>query len=318
MAERVLRGILVTMDAGLQKRVLDLWPETEIAWKVYENGANALLNIFDSKPDLLVVTANLPDMTGGQLINILKGENVYREVSTVICLTLDEFTNGGISQFEPDDFFILPGNDSEFKTRLKLTLQRIQRTFDANPLTKIPGNTSIISYVQKLIDKKDKFSMGYCDLDYFKSFNDKYGFTRGDEVLQMTARIILNTVRSASPQNHFVGHVGGDDFVFVVPLEVAEDICKSVIHSFDSIVPQFYDQKDRKRGGIVSTDRQGAVCTFPLMGISIAVVNNEHGTMKHVGEVSQIAANLKKKAKKSLYSTYIIDRRRLPQKNAQD
>jgi GGDEF domain-containing protein len=244
------------------------------------------------------------------MAGLIKSENVYSRIPLLLCLRQDDLAGG----FCPagsvaDDYFILPGSDQDFKNRIELTIRRSRRNLDSNPLTGLPGNTSIIHYLQNRIDRRENFSMGYCDLDFFKSFNDKYGFARGDEVLMMTARIVVNTLRLLSPDNYFVGHVGGDDFVFVLPLELAEEACQKIIVSFDSIVPQFYDPEDRQKGGIIAKDRQGVLRSFPLMALSIAVVSNHNHKLRHAGEASHIAMTLKKKAKEEAKSNYVLDRR---------
>jgi GGDEF domain-containing protein len=110
--------------------------------------------------------------------------------------------------------------------------------------------------------------------------------------------------------NSFVGHIGGDDFVFIVPPEKVENVCKMVIQNFDSIVPNFYDPEDHEQGFIRSTDRQGKIQTFPMMALSIAVVFNYNAKLSHYGEASQIAMNLKKLAKKNPKSCYVMDQRK--------
>ncbi|MFW5932231.1 MAG: GGDEF domain-containing protein, partial [Desulfohalobiaceae bacterium] len=166
--------------------------------------------------------------------------------------------------------------------------------------------------IQDLIDSGQDFALGYLDLDNFKAFNDKYGFSRGDEVLMMTSRVIVNTVRRIAGQEGFVGHIGGDDFVFIVPIQVVEEVCIKIIQNFDSIVPNFYDPKDRNQGYISSVDRQGRQQEFLLMAVSIAVVFNLQGSLTHYAQASQIANSLKKKAKQDPASSYVLDRRRSP------
>lgn len=305
-----MSGVIISADTILTERIRAFWPQDEISWQVYDQGGAAMQAVLSSLPDIIIVSMRLPDIEGKRIVATLKTENVYSQVPILLCLSADEFAaQEALEDSQCDDFFILPGDDGEFKTRIMLTALRATRNLDANPLSHLPGNTSIIRYVQGRIDAKDDFAMCYCDLDYFKSFNDKYGFTRGDEVLLMSARVILNTARSISPGYFFVGHVGGDDFVFVVPSAKAEEACKRIIAAFDAIVPQFYDKDDREQGGIVAPDRQGVVRSFPLMAISIAVVCNTGGRLKHVGEASAISMALKKKAKESVTSSYIIDRR---------
>ncbi len=125
----------------------------------------------------------------------------------------------------------------------------------------------------------------------------------------MTARVIVNTIRGFFCKFSFVGHVGGDDFVFLLPPNLAEAACKRIVESFDAIVPNFYDLDDQERGCIEAHDRQGVTRTFPLMAISIAVVFNIDGRLKHFGEASALASALKKKAKENPKSSYVLDRR---------
>lgn len=311
MTRELMQGVIISADQDLVKRISGFWPEAEASWQVYGKGGEAMQGVLNSLPAVIIVSMRLPDLNGSQIVNILKSENVYSQVPILLCLSEEEFAGQeAIEEIQADDFYILPGNDAEFKSRIMLTVLRATRNLDANPLSRLPGNTSIIRYVQSRIDNKDDFAMCYCDLDYFKSFNDKYGFTRGDEVLLMSARIILNTVRAVSPSDFFVGHVGGDDFVFVLPSARAEEACQQIIAAFDAIVPQFYDKEDREQCCIIAPDRQGVVRTFPLMAISIAVICNTGGRLKHVGQASAISMNLKKKAKETVTSCYVIDRRR--------
>ncbi len=309
-----LRGALLSRDGELKTLVAGLWPENEMHWSFYSSGAEAVENILEELPDIFIADMDMPDLSGAEVITMVKGENVYRKIPALLCLDKRKFSPDVDWDSVPaDDFILLPAGPEELKSRIGLALARSYRSMDANPLTRLPGNTSIINFVQSSIDRREDFALGYCDLDFFKSFNDKYGFARGDEVLMMTARILLNMVRSHAPGKSFVGHVGGDDFVFAVRPDLAVLVCENVIKSFDGIIPQFYDAEDRQRGSIVSSDRQGVIRNFPLMAISIAVVLNEGGSLTHFGQVAQIVSKLKSKAKESPYSNYIVDRRKYSQ-----
>ncbi len=307
---RVLNALVISPENDFADTLRSLWPSEDISWNHFSRAAGALECLFTAPPDLLVVDSRLPDMDGAQLVSLIKSENVYRQVPVVLCVERASLITGvNWNTLEADDFLVHPVDPDEARARLALTLSRASRSLDANPLSRLPGNTSIIQRIQELLDAKIDFALAYADLDHFKSFNDKYGFTRGDEALLMTARIIVNTIRGLNTPSSFVGHVGGDDFVFILPPELAETACRQIVERFDAIVPNFYDQEDQERGGIVSTDRQGAVRTFPLMAISIAVVFNVDGCFEHYGQISSIAVGLKKKAKENPRSSYVLDQR---------
>ncbi len=305
-----LRAFLISADEAFVRQVQGIWPDTCIQWMVFDRAGAAVEQLFSDPPALLVSDAQLPDMTGDALVTLVKSENVYSQVAVVLCLPNEALHAGrDWSTLEADDFVLLPFEQEEFKARIELTLARMTRTLDANPLTRLPGNTTIIQFIKDNIEKRRDFALGYVDLDNFKAFNDKYGFLRGDEALMMAARVIVNTVRSFPGGMNFVGHVGGDDFVFALPLDTVEAACRRLIARFDAIVPSFYDAEDRERGSIVSNDRRGEVQTFPLMSVSIAVVCNRDGSLGHYAEASAIASQLKKKAKENFASCFVIDQR---------
>jgi diguanylate cyclase (GGDEF)-like protein len=307
---RTQKIMVLSSDTAFVELFHQAFSPAEVEVIALPHGRGAIEYLFNDPPDLLVVDQKLTDIPGLALIGMIKSENVYRQLPVALVLD-DESLDFDVDwcAAEVDELLTRPLTAAMLRARVTLTLSRASRSLDANPLTKLPGNTSIIGRIQELIEHREDFALAYADLDYFKSFNDRYGFSRGDEVLMMTARIIVNTVRAVGGPKAFVGHVGGDDFVFILSPERVEEACKTVVASFDDIVPHFYDAEDRERGYIQSTDREGNHRAFPLMAISIAVIFNRDGKMRHYGEASQTAMTLKKKAKENPKSCYVLDQR---------
>ncbi len=208
-----------------------------------------------------------------------------------------------------DDYIAVPYRPDEVPQRVRLCLSRLERSLDANPLTRLPGNSTILHETTAHIDSRAPFALAYLDIDNFKSFNDRYGYARGDEVLVVTCRILTTVVSELAGTDGFVGHVGGDDFVFMSAPHTIEAICQTLIKRFDLVIPDFYDPEDRQTGFIDSVDRRGNHERFPIMSLSIAVVTNEHRTISHPGDVSKIASELKKIAKNRPGSVYVTDHR---------
>lgn len=208
-----------------------------------------------------------------------------------------------------DDYIAVPYRPDEVPQRVRLCLSRLERSLDANPLTRLPGNSTILHETIARIDSRAPFALAYLDIDNFKSFNDRYGYARGDEVLVVTCRILTTVVSELAGTDGFVGHVGGDDFVFMSAPDTIEAICHTLIKRFDLVIPDFYDPEDRQKGFIDSVDRRGNHERFPIMSLSIAVVTNEHRTISHPGDVSKIASELKKVAKSRPGSVYVKDHR---------
>ncbi|MCK9613942.1 MAG: diguanylate cyclase [Candidatus Omnitrophica bacterium] len=181
---------------------------------------------------------------------------------------------------------------------------------DANPLTKLPGNIVIREEIEKRINEDKKFMVIYCDLDNFKAFNDKYGIAKGDDAIKLTGQLFKDAIKNKGNNNDFIGHEGGDDFILLTTPDKAQLIADYITLEFDKRVLSLYDAEDLERGFIVAQSRDGAIHEFPIMTISLAGVTNEHRLITSYAEVTNIAAEIKKKAKKLARSCFVLDQRK--------
>ncbi|MEW6615686.1 MAG: diguanylate cyclase [Thermodesulfobacteriota bacterium] len=176
---------------------------------------------------------------------------------------------------------------------------------DASPLTRLPGNIAIEEEIKKRLSEKKSFSLCHVDLDNFKPFADKYGYAWGSEVIKEVANILTSQIRVSEQEDAFVGHVGGDDFVFISEPMQAEQICKQVVSEFDQHIPIFYSDRDREKGFIVGKDRKGVQQKFPLLTITIAIVTDDGTRFKNPLDMAKMAAELKEYAKTLPGSNYV-------------
>jgi len=270
----------------------------------------ALDTIYSEPPDLIIVNQSLEGDGWKDLCSRIKADTVFGNLPILLILQPSKHDRKINWEDMPvDDYLKRPLDPKEIQARVSLTFARVARVRDANPLTRLPGNHSIMREIQARIDSESPFAVGSVDLDHFKSYNDRYGFLRGDEIIKMTARLLMNSIRKLDSPEAFVGHLGGDDFVFIVPPERLDSVCQEVIGNFDLIVVDFYDEEDRIRGYIDSTNRKGKKERFPIMSVSIALVTNQYRPIKHIGQVSAIAAELKKRVKSMRGSNYVKDMR---------
>jgi len=275
-----------------------------------ESPLHAIDTIYSEPPDLVVIDHSLGADGGGELCRRIKSDTVFGHLPIILLLdTTSHSTEINWEKTPVDDYLRKPLDPKEIQSRISLAFARATRVGDANPLTRLPGNHSIMKEIRGQIDSGLLFAVAYVDLDYFKSYNDKYGFMRGDEILKMTARLLTNAMRKVDSPEAFVGHVGGDDFVFIVSPDQLDGACTEVIRNFDLIIGNFYDEEDRIRGYIDSTNRKGEDERFPIISLSIAVVTNEYRPITHIGEVSAIAAQVKKRVKSMEGSKYLKDLR---------
>jgi diguanylate cyclase (GGDEF)-like protein len=271
------------------------------------NGKEGLDLVPLKNPDLVITDYMMPVMNGPQFVRELRKDVLMRHLP-VIMLTGKGDTKDMVTGIEAgaDDYLIKPFEPEALLARIRMILKRTMRSLDANPLTRLPGNASIMDELQNNIDSGKIFAVGYADLDKFKVYNDSYGFERGDEVIRTTARILLDAVGSEG----FVGHIGGDDFVFICDDEKADRISQKVIDAFDLASPAFYTPEDRAAGFVLGKDRQGNPMKAGLVSISIGIVSNREQKITHVAQVGEIGAELKKYAKSAGKSNFIRDQRK--------
>jgi diguanylate cyclase (GGDEF)-like protein len=264
--------------------------------------------IYRSLPDLILIDLRPGDPLVALLLSDLKEDPIFGQVP-VLAVLADDYPITGWEELKCDDYLRRSLLDTDLAARVGLCILRAERNVEVSPLTRLPGNITIIKQIQSRLDRGDIFALAYADIDYFKPFNDKYGFSRGDEVLKMLGRLILNIVKQRQSQKSFVGHIGGDDFVFIVEPALAEEIAGEIIDNLDQIIPTFYDPEDRERGVIVARDRRGRERTFPLISLSIGVTDNRTNEFTHYGQMAEVASELKQFAKTVQGSCCRFDRR---------
>jgi GGDEF domain-containing protein len=211
--------------------------------------------------------------------------------------------------FGADDFFYSRWDKRLFAAKLDMIVKRSCRDLGVNPTTRLPGTSIIEREIARRIKRGEKFAACYADLDDFKAYNDYYGYHYGDRLIKMTSEIIRDSVYG-STKNSFVGHIGGDDFVFVIPPEKVDFVCGKIIKAFDRMIVLRYKKEDRTRGYIITENRRGQKETFPIMTLSIAVLVNHEKMFRHQGEISHMIADLKKYTKSLPGSNYFVERRR--------
>lgn len=266
--------------------------------------------IQETPPHCIIVPFELRGtLSGTTLAEELKNDTIYGHLPMLMTLDAVALPEVNWVKLRVDEFLLAPYTAGELLARVQICLARAQRDLNANPLTGLPGNIAIIREAEARLNRGDAFAVAYLDLDNFKPFNDKYGFLRGDEVLRMTARVVVNAARATKSELSFVGHVGGDDFVLIAPSDLVESACDEILRNFDLLIPNFYDEEDRVRGAIQSVDRQGNTCTFSMMTCSIAVIDTAAHAVRHVADISARAAQVKKYAKSVRGSTTCFDRR---------
>ena len=194
------------------------------------------------------------------------------------------------------------------------TIKNLNRLLTINrrisALTGLPGNVQIHAELKKRLSNKEEFSVLYLDLDNFKAYNDVYGFVKGDQIIEFTAQVITKCIHELFLENSFIGHIGGDDFIAIVPSTEVDEVCQSIIANFDKDVEKFFTEDDLRKGYIEVANRKGIMEQFTLTSISIGAVIVDKNRFANILEIGEVGAQVKHMAKSVVGSSYAIDRRK--------
>lgn len=305
-----MKVLLAVPGQKLREILIYLLEAWEYSVIILEEGVDPIECLKRENPCLIIIDAAFGEKSGLEICKNIKRDFLTSYIPTIVLIDKRQLRRDLLSiEQGVDDYLIKPPDPIDLEIRIVLALRSAAHNFNANALTKLPGNKLIERELVKRMGGKKPFSFHYIDINNFKSYNDKYGHLRGDQVIVETAKILSKSVKRNGSSDDFLGHVGGDDFVVVTRPELTEAIARQTINDFDARIPGFYSESDRDAGFIVAKDRSGVVKNTPLMSISIAIVNSSPGRMLTPFELSDLAAELKKYLKELSGSNFMVNRR---------
>jgi GGDEF domain-containing protein len=261
-------------------------------------------------PCLLFVDGNGSRNEGVGLVRRLKSD-AFTAIVPVTALAADHHPEQVQAWFSAGADEVISGlfSPAEQRSRLDAMLVRTERDVSVHPSTRLPGTTEIAREIRRRLESDQEFAVCYADLDHFKEFNDRYSYYDGDRVIYLLSRVLHDVVKGLLGPRGFVGHIGGDDFIFVVPSTEISMVCSEILDVFDTLIPLQYNDQDRRAGYFFGKDRRGQLHRVPLMTLSIGIVTNRHRKFAHPAQVSELATEMKSYAKTLPGSVFVVDRR---------
>jgi len=277
--------------------------------EVVHDGLTALRRATEDPPDLLVLDVMMPGMDGIEVLRRLRAQAVTSAVPVVVLTAKARSADKVLALTAgADDYVVKPFDTLELIARVRSTLRRMADIRAVSPLTGLPGNHRIDLEVAARAAAGAPYAVCHVDLDEFKSFNDAYGFLRGDALLLQLSQCLQQAAAPATDPPVFVGHVGGDDFVVVCTPDQAEPMAATVVASFDAAVPSHYDPADAERGWLEVVDRRGELRRHQLVSVSIGIAPCSDVDRDHRSVVAS-ANEMKGVAKNTAGSAVAVDRR---------
>jgi DNA-binding response OmpR family regulator len=277
---------------------------------VAHDGAEALEMISSTLPDLALVDVMMPKIDGIEVVRRLRSTAATASLP-VIMLTAKSLPSDKVVGLTAgaDDYMVKPFDTLELVARVRSTLRRNADMRAVSPLTGLPGNHRINEEIEFRTTSGASFAVCHVDLDNFKAFNDRYGWLRGDDVIELLASTLKFAGNEAGAPPPFIGHVGGDDFVVLCTPEQVEAFCNTTVDRFDAGVIELHEPDDVERGFLSVVDRQGHERHYPLTSVSIGVATTERRHYTDHRDVVAVASEMKTVAKARAGSAVAIDRR---------
>ena len=261
-------------------------------------------------PSMIVVDADESGTMGLDLIGRLKSD-AFTAIVPALAIggnhepaRVQSWFGAGADEVLTDSF-----TADEQRARIGAMLARTERDVGVHPSTRLPGTNEIEREIRRQLEAAGDFAVCYADLDHFKEFNDRYSYYDGDRVIYILSRILHDVVKGVLGPRGFVGHIGGDDFIFVIPAADIAPVCSEIIHIFDALIPLQYSEQDRRAGYFFGKDRRGQLHRVPLMTLSIGIVTSRTRRFTHPAQVSELATEMKSYAKTLPGSVFVVDRR---------
>jgi PleD family two-component response regulator len=274
------------------------------------DGRQTLQMVADERPDLVILDLMMPYLDGFAVLEQLRQDRETRRLP-VIMLTAHDQSSSRVRGLRggANDYIAKPFDQDELLARVANMLETSQAQREANPLTGLPGNLAIEREVQRRLAGGERFGAMYLDIDRFKSFNDHYGYSRGDRAISFLAHVLCEAVDGEGEPGDFVGHVGGDDFLVICRSDRAEAIARAVLAAFEAGVGDLHDANDLAAGHLESVTRTGEIERLPLITMTVALIPDVGGRYDHPAALSDALAELKAHGKRQAGSTIVIERR---------
>jgi len=257
-------------------------------------GSEALEKTRQVLPHLIVLDIMLPDIDGYEVCRTLRKSTRTSHIP-VIFLTQKDDRSDRLQGLElgADDYITKPFDIEELKLRVQGAIRRSEREALTDPRSGLPAGRLIEEQLRQIIRQTD---WAYMDLriNHFDQFKEVYGFVAGDEVLRFAAMLIGEVIDQDGLATDFIGHPGGDNYIIITTLEVAQKIRPHLKRRFAEEVLAHYNFLDRQQGFILAANAEGQMEKTPLMTFSIGIITPQQQSFSDIREITELAAEVRR------------------------
>ena len=215
-------------DARLVRHVLEEFP---LRLERVSRGKDAVQIAQSGEADLILLDILLPDMSGFEVCQQIKYSNKGQDIPIVVLTCLDDMESKlKCIELRTDDYLVKPIVTRELQARVRILLEKKRQLDKLRSHYKAAMDSAVIDWltglynhgyfikfldleIKKSLRQKYPISLIMLDIDNFKTYNDSYGHSAGNIILQELAKILNKSVREVD----LVARYGGDEFAVVLP-----------------------------------------------------------------------------------------------------
>jgi len=297
---------ILVIDDDLESQDLYKFTFETAGYEVYQafNGKEGLEKIYKVKPDIVILDVIMPEMNGFEVMNEIRLQPEICLTPVIMLTSLsqakDKLTGLKLGS---DDYLVKPLEPYELLAHVDGLLKRYFDTRSYSGITHLPGRTKLESEIKLKLELNNDFSIIYADINNFKSYNSKYGYEQGDNVLKLFAGILRSVVTSYGNLTDFVSHIGEDKFVILSTKDKAEEIGRNLVNLFNELVKKSYDKETLNQGYFLIKNKEGKDEKVALMTLAIGVSNIDTTIFKHTSQVLDYVTEIWLAAKKQCLET---------------
>jgi PleD family two-component response regulator len=283
-------------DDALRRMVGDLLRHQGHEVRLATNGLEALQEARRRTPELVILDYRMGQPDGFTVCRTLKEDPRLAHVPVLI-LTAEAGIENRLGGFEAgaEDYLAKPFDARELLARVSALLRQTRRALDRNPTSGLPGGEAIERELERRRAAGSPFAVVYFDLDDFKPFGDRFGFTVADAAIRAAASALAES--GAPHPGVFAGHVGGDDFVLVCGSEEAAEMAREARSRFDAALRPHLPPETASSGTYRGIDRAGSERELPVTRLSAAVVRIDPARWTSLRSLGERVATAKYLAK---------------------
>lgn len=282
-------------DAAMREMVTDVLRSAGHSVRSVEDGNAALAALRKQLPDLVLLDYRMGKPDGLDVCQSIKSDPSLEHLP-VLLLTGQGDVEDRIRGFAAgaNDYLAKPFDARELLARIAALLRLSEQGRGLNPTTGLPGGPSIEREFERRLGLGETFTLCYLDLDYFKPFNDRFGFPTANAVIQALGRILQ---REISETEHFAGHIGGDDFILLCDRSAARKLVERMQASFRESLTRHVPAEVVEKGAYQGRLRNGGMDDVPLTRLAAALLHLEPPNVPTFAELGEVAAEAKQRAK---------------------